>query len=591
MTTTSQDSFSYSLNLAGFDLSALRFSYPNASFKENDSVSLQYLKIDSGDPSDSGFTHFFNRVSGVDLQGDRASAATDAGLMLNQDILGVYPYNSNLFAYTLTPDALTISGSAVSSFSGKDITLKAGLQEINNKDGDVQIELEWLDGLGNWNKIGTISTTYYKESNADWQLISNSAGPNPPIIGFDGEIPLTDLTNGWFILNQPENQDDVGDFIADKFVTWSLSGEDAELLSIDALGNLTFKIVPDYENPIDKGNDNTYKINVIAENTTANSSIQPVQINIEDVDESCKLVVNDTEPALTLGNYCPDDGKWLKIDLVKALNGDLDNFDWVGVKIIDANGAVKDLGGLGNTYSESGELISETPLLIQLKPGESLQLVKLNSPNIGGEVVETVDFDEIDNNTFHATIGQDLVVGITEALNDPSTWVKDTLAIQKTPADGILDLRELNDSSSLKLNVTISGDCGALNEVGIVRLDVDPFTGEILQSVNGVLSTEGDAFRAAVKENIQGFDSNNPNIVGGGVYEADFSWTIDSGEEAVYALVVINASGDVYTFGTNTAADGKQHIKEVGENQFAFEDLADNQGSDWDYNDVVIKIS
>jgi len=137
--------------------------------------------------------------------------------------------------------------------------------------------------------------------------------------------------------------------------------------------------------------------------------------------------------------------------------------------------------------------------------------------------------------------------------------------------------------------VKILGDCADINQVGVVRLDTDATTGDILGSVNGVLSTAGADFRAAVKANLEGFDGVLPSV-GGGVYEQTLNWTLDAAEQDAYALVMISQSGEVYTFGTTTAADGKQHIKELGQNLFGFEDRAAGQGSDWDFNDVVVEI-
>ena len=591
MTSTYNNSFSYFINLNDRELTGLRLFYEDASAITNDSVSLQRLSI-KGDEPKSAFTFFPQRVAGVDLQGNKASGATDAGLILNADIHGVYPYNSDSLSFTLNPEAFTISGSEIRKFSYQEITFEAEIQEINDKDGNVELRLEWRDGSGTWNSLGSISTTYLKESNADWQLLDNSVAQAPPIIGYENQIPLNTNRDGLFTLNQPENKKNVGDFISDQAVNWSLSGVDANLLTINESGYLIFKEAPDYENPIDDQNDNTYNVNIIAENSPTNTSFQAVEINIEDVDESCKLVINNTNDGLTLNSnpgYCTGERKWLEINLINSLTGDLDNYDWVGVKIIGSDGVLRDLGGLGHSFSDSGQLISKKALLVDIEEGEILQLTKLNPPDIGGESVETVEFNKIDSSIFEATLGNDLVLKIQETTYEPPTWEKDTLAIQTSPSDGIFDFRQPNDPSPLDLSVRIKGNCGDFNQVGIVELDIDPTTGIVLESVNGVTSTSGAAFRAAVRENIQGFDGVLPTC-GGGNHDESFNWTLDSGEKGAYALVVINSNGDVYTFGSNTSADGKQHIKELGKNLFGFEDLSAGNGADWDFNDIIIEI-
>ena len=37
--------------------------------------------------------------------------------------------------------------------------------------------------------------------------------------------------------------------------------------------------------------------------------------------------------------------------------------------------------------------------------------------------------------------------------------------------------------------------------------------------------------------------------------------------------------------------DGRNHIRSYGENLFGFEDLRADQGSDFDYNDMILHIS
>ena len=46
--------------------------------------------------------------------------------------------------------------------------------------------------------------------------------------------------------------------------------------------------------------------------------------------------------------------------------------------------------------------------------------------------------------------------------------------------------------------------------------------------------------------------------------------TADAG---LYAAVLINPNGEVFTFGSSTGSDGRQHVKVLGDNTFGFEDL------------------
>jgi hypothetical protein len=37
--------------------------------------------------------------------------------------------------------------------------------------------------------------------------------------------------------------------------------------------------------------------------------------------------------------------------------------------------------------------------------------------------------------------------------------------------------------------------------------------------------------------------------------------------------------------------DGREHIRAYGENIYGFEDLRADQGSDFDYNDLIVKLT
>jgi hypothetical protein len=383
-------------------------------------------------------------------------------------------------------------------------------------------------------------------------------------------------------------------------VDWLLSGEDAALFTIDADGKLSFKAAPDFEDPKDKGQDNTYIVNINAEDLSGNQSSQPVVIAIGNVDENPPSVPSDpVAPVLVInpegnglffdpGSETSDAlDQWVEINL--AMTPGLTGDDWVGVKVIAADGSLRDLGGVGHVHADDNQMRFSKPLLVQLKPNESLQLTRLNPPEIGGETTETVEFSSLDADNFRAVVGGELALNIKTSDREPSAWEEKTVAIQTDTADGIFDFRQPDGSTPLALQVKILGDCADINQVGVVRLDTDATTGDILGSVNGVLSTAGADFRAAVKAKMEGFDGVLPSI-GGGVYEQTLNWTLDAAEQDAYALVMISQSGEVYTFGASTAADGKQHIKELGQNLFGFEDRAAGQGSDWDFNDVVVEI-
>ena len=68
-------------------------------------------------------------------------------------------------------------------------------------------------------------------------------------------------------------------------VTWSLSGDDGGVFSIDASGSLTFRTPPDYEHPADADNDNVYLVTVEGSDGAATDSLS-VTVTVTDVNES-----------------------------------------------------------------------------------------------------------------------------------------------------------------------------------------------------------------------------------------------------------------------------------------------------------------
>ena len=83
-------------------------------------------------------------------------------------------------------------------------------------------------------------------------------------------------------------------------LTYSIDeGLDSALFSINELGEITFNVAPDYENPQDTGLNNEYHINVTVQDTSGNFTTQAITISINNVNEAPVAVddniVNDEE--------------------------------------------------------------------------------------------------------------------------------------------------------------------------------------------------------------------------------------------------------------------------------------------------------
>ena len=99
-----------------------------------------------------------------------------------------------------------------------------------------------------------------------------------------------------------ENQTAVSIYSASEDVTWTLSGVDSALFDIDNpthnglvshnSGELTFSSPPDFENPLNAGdNNNEYNVSLIATDSAGNvSNAFPVTVTVTDVDEDSPVI-------------------------------------------------------------------------------------------------------------------------------------------------------------------------------------------------------------------------------------------------------------------------------------------------------------
>ena len=117
-----------------------------------------------------------------------------------------------------------------------------------------------------------------------------------------------------------------------------------------------------------------------------------------------------------------------------------------------------------------------------------------------------------------------------------------------------------------------------------MKVDYDPLIGV---SINGQKANNSVAFRQLIQSNL--VDPNGSAIYIGGQTERTILWDLDCRDAGHYAPVMITKSGDVLTMGS--AADGREHVVVTGGDTFGFEDLMSNQNSDWDYNDLMVKLT
>lgn len=144
----------------------------------------------------------------------------------------------------------------------------------------------------------------------------------------------------------------------------------------------------------------------------------------------------------------------------------------------------------------------------------------------------------------------------------------------------------LTQGTRIGVDLAWSGDY--VNALHFVRIDVDP-TDPTHWQVGGVDYGNTSAFRTAVQANWEAFSSTQGHSTG----MASDIWTVQGGT-GFYAPVLVTPDGQwtINNGPLGTAnADGREHIRNFGENVFGFEDMSAGRGADFDYNDMIMKLT
>ena len=101
-------------------------------------------------------------------------------------------------------------------------------------------------------------------------------------------------------------------------ITWSLSGDDADLFDISTNGALTFKKSPDYEMKADDDTDSMYEVTVQATDADRNTGTKPVTVEVTNVDEPGVVTLSARQPMAGV----------LLTATITDPDGDASNFEW-----------------------------------------------------------------------------------------------------------------------------------------------------------------------------------------------------------------------------------------------------------------------
>jgi pimeloyl-ACP methyl ester carboxylesterase len=251
------------------------------------------------------------------------------------------------------------------------------------------------------------------------------------------------------------------------------------------------------------------------------------------------------------------------------------------LSIEDASGAIRSVGSVGATGIGFKQFTGASDLL--LHTGDRLIFSAIMN---GQEVVSISDLSVVENSesflvNFNNKDGADFEMRLTPKDSTENVYSsQDRMAVLQTDwSSGLLNLK-----GGDILSIEVITDSDFYNTMSFVRIDQDSATQLPLYSVEGIEAGHPD-FTQAVKNNLV----SEFLYTQGGKNSNSLNWAV--AEDGLYAPVVMTPMGSIFTFGSNTAADGRAHMMLLGQNQFGFEDLLLSQRSDWDFNDVVMNIS
>lgn len=231
------------------------------------------------------------------------------------------------------------------------------------------------------------------------------------------------------------------------------------------------------------------------------------------------------------------------------------------------------LSAVGVAQDDHGGKLMLGGQSVYLAAGDQLRFAVLDG-NRPVDMSPSTQFSARGDGSLQATIdGVNLVAFTNNTLSSSATLAD----AQRETGEAFVFLKQ-----GQAMTVEVAGSSANSNTLGFVRVDMDPTTGQ--WSVGGVAHGDTAAFAQAVRSHMDAGISETH----GGDFSATAHWTVSSGT-GYYAPVLITQSGQIFVVGHDNPG-GHEQIRMFGENTFGFEDLAYNQGSDYDFNDMIMRL-
>ena len=292
------------------------------------------------------------------------------------------------------------------------------------------------------------------------------------------------------------------------------------------------------------------------------------------------LEISDDNQGLTVSG--PNgSGLWVKLQVQEGRDQWQNNFILINSK----GKAVGTLGSTPQTHLYSKATLGDKH--IYLEAGETIHFQQ-QSNNRKRVQTPRLEVTPQGSNTVvialedgRAGVGDfnDLVVTATTIIEPEDLRSVQTASKQFKTFDGVLNLNWLDNDQRLTLTTLKNTDPD--NLIGLVPVTHNRSSG---YTIDGVAATTPQAFRQALRDNLIQPDRQ---IFKNSMIKQ--SWNLSVDQAGLYAPVLITDDDLIFSFGKNTAADGKQHMKVLGENLFGFEDDLSGKMNDWHYDDVIVE--
>ncbi|MCA9215355.1 MAG: cadherin repeat domain-containing protein [Planctomycetales bacterium] len=298
---------------------------------ETRTVTLKPQTTDGSISANLGGADSATELGLFDLELDQVTAGTinigaaNSAMTVSSPITRLTATDLNLTGSTVSPAAsttdLSLVGGTLAFGPGSDVLIEIagtvvntdydqlnveGTANLSNVDllltgaftsgpSDVFVVVAATAVTGNFNGLPENATIVFngrslRVNYSPTTVTLTDIGPSnqPPVITSDGagEMAFKSIDENTTAVTDVNASDPDAETEGGGGLTYSLSGPDAALFSIDANGNLAFSAAPDFESPGDVGSDNVYDVTVTVTDTGLETDEQAIAVTVTDVNEA-----------------------------------------------------------------------------------------------------------------------------------------------------------------------------------------------------------------------------------------------------------------------------------------------------------------